>query len=163
MLVGNPDSFAIWCDAVDSWSTEHFKNGCFSYFIGGTLIWSLNATLDSDISLLSVMNCMKESVEDKILYELPVSVSYAELSKRAFPGTDSSATESDYKHLVAVGSLLDDGHKIFLIESGDDAKLIWSNEKLDSRISEFLLKRGEVQGVVRDIVDIFEAYQKNNG
>ena len=61
MLVGNPDSFAIWCDSVESWSNATFKNGCFGFFIGGRLIWSLRSTLGVDFSLLVSSPCHKRS------------------------------------------------------------------------------------------------------
>ncbi|WDR86721.1 immunity 42 family protein [Burkholderia ambifaria] len=152
MLIGNPDVFAIWCDSVESWSTDRFKNGCFSYFIGGNLIWSLNSTLGADINLLSSVNCLANDVEDKELFDLPASTSYAKLVEKAFPGMDSDAEFSDYTHLVSVGSLLDAGFQVFLVELGDRAKLIWGDEEDASVVHEFILTRGEFQRVVRDAI-----------
>lgn len=150
MLTGNPDTFAIWCDAVDAWSTDRFKNGCFAYFVGGELILSLGATLGVEFNLLSGMNCIKDQVVDERLFNLPPSSAYAELVAKAFPTMDSEAEESDYKHLVSLGSLLDEGHQIFLVESGNQAKLIFGNSKKTSSPREFILKRGELQSVVLD-------------
>ncbi|MDS0793016.1 immunity 42 family protein [Burkholderia pseudomultivorans] len=157
MLFGNPDVFAIWCDSVELWSTDHFKNGCFSYFIGGNLIWSLNSTIGVDINLLSSVNCMDGDVEDDELFNLPALTSYAKLVERAFPGMDSDAEYSDYKHLVSVGSLLDDGFRVFLVESGDRAKLIWSGRGDASIVHEFILNRGGFQNVVRAAISQFGA------
>ncbi|MGK8208891.1 immunity 42 family protein [Burkholderia cenocepacia] len=157
VLVGNPNMFAIWFDFVESWSTERFKNGCFSYFIGGNLIWSLNSTLGVDINLLSSVNCLDNDVEDDELFNLPALTSYAKLVERAFPGVDSDAEYSDYKHLVSVGSLLDDGFRVFLVESGDRAKLIWGDRGDASIVHEFILNRGEFQNVVRAAISQFGA------
>lgn len=147
MLTGNPDTFAIWCDAVDAWSTDRFKNGCFAYFVGGELIVSLGATLGVEFNLLSGMNCINDEVVDERLFNLPPSSAYAELVEKAFPEMDSEAEESDYKHLVSLGSLLDEGHQIFLVESGNQAKLIFGNRKKGNP-REHILKRGEFQSVV---------------
>jgi hypothetical protein len=155
MLVGNPDTFAIWCDAVDLWSTDRFKNGCFAYFIGGELLWSSNSTLGVDLNLLSGLNCIKYNVYDERLFNLPESITYAELVARAFPAMDSDAEDSDCKHLVSVGSLLDDGRYIFLVESGEQAKLIFGNRNETSTVREVVLKHGEFQAVVRDAIKRF--------
>ncbi|TKC77197.1 hypothetical protein FAZ69_32920 [Trinickia terrae] len=157
MLIGDPDAFAIWYDAVDSWSTARFKNGCFAYFIGGELLWSLNSTLGVDLNLLSGLNCIKGSVEDEKLFGLPTSVAYAELVARAFPATDSDAENSDYAHLVSTGSLLDAGFRVFLVELEDQAKLIWGSRQEVSTIREVVLKRGEFQKVVQYAIASFEA------
>ncbi|MFL9865183.1 immunity 42 family protein [Paraburkholderia fungorum] len=152
MLIGNPDSFAIWCDAVDSWSTDRFKNGCFAYFVGGELLWSLKSTLAVDLNLLSGLNCMKHSVEDVRLFNLPTSSAYAELVARAFPPMDSDAADSDYRHLVSIGSLLDDDNNVFLVESGEQAKLIFGSRSEISTSREVVLTRGEFQSVVRGAI-----------
>jgi hypothetical protein len=153
MLSGNPDTFAIWCDAVDSWSTDRFKNGCFSYFIGGELLWSLNSTLGVDLNLLSGVNSITGDVLDERLFQLPASNAYNELVEKAFPDMDSEATDSDYKHLVSVGSLLDAGYNVFLVESAEQAKLIWSNRHGIPTVREVTLARGEFQQVVRDTIE----------
>jgi hypothetical protein len=152
MLIGNPDTFAIWCDAVDSWSTDRFKNGCFSYFIGGELLWSMRSTLGVDLNLLSSLTCVKQSVDDERLFNLPITVAYAELVERAFPAMDSDAEDSDYKHLVSVGSLLDEGHDVFLVESGGQAKLLFGSRNETLTVREVILTRGEFQSVVRDAI-----------
>lgn len=152
MLVGNPETFAIWCDSVDSWSTDRFKNGCFSYFIGGELLWSLDSTLGVDLNLLSGVNCITADVVDERLFNLPASDTYIELVGKAFPEMDSDAEDSDYKHLVSVGSLLDAGYNVFLVEFKEQAKLIWSKRNAMPAVREITLKRGEFQSVVRDIL-----------
>ena len=148
MLIGNPDSFAIWCDPVESWSTDQFKNGCFAYFIGRNALWSLRSTLGVDFNLLTQLHCLSNSVEDTRLFGLPHVEAYAELCRRAFPSMDSSATDSDYKHLVSVGSLLDEGHNVFLVESGDQAKLIYGFNDDYAGVRDVVLKLGEFQAVV---------------
>ncbi|NML96600.1 hypothetical protein HHL24_01290 [Paraburkholderia sp. RP-4-7] len=150
MLSGNPDTFAIWCDAVDAWSTDRFKNGCFAYFIGGEILWSSNSTLGVDLNLLSAMDCLKRNLEDADLFDLPAKDAYVVLVARAFPSMDSDAKESDYRHLVSIGSLLDDGHQVFLVESGENAKLIFGRRIEPSVVHEQVLPRGEFQSVVRD-------------
>lgn len=161
MLSGNPDTFAIWCDAVESWSTDRFKNGCFAYFIGGEILWSLNSTLGVDLNLLSAMNCLKRSLEDADLFGLHAKDAYAELVARAFPSMNSDAEESDYRHLVSVGSLLDEGHQVFLVESGENAKLIFGRRIEPSVVHELVMPRGEFQSVVRDVLAKSKAAQLN--
>ncbi|WP_186229022.1 immunity 42 family protein [Burkholderia gladioli] len=155
MLIGNPDGFAVWYDSVDLWSTDNFKNGCFSYFIGGDLIWSLDATIDVDVNLLSSLNCLESDVEDAELFNLPASVSYERLVERAFPKMDSNVEMNDYRNLVSVGSLLDAGFQVFIIEFEDQAKLVWGRRGKDDAVHELILKRGEFQGVVRDVISRF--------
>jgi len=148
MLSGNPDTFAIWCDPVQSWSTDRFKNGCFAYFIGSEILWSLNSTLGVDLNLLSGLHCIKDSIEDDRLFSLPSAEAHIALYAQAFPSMDSDVDVSDYTHLVSVGGLLDEGHNVFLVESGDQAKLIYGfNDDLSS-VREIALKRGEFQDVV---------------
>lgn len=153
MLIGNPDTFAIWCDAVESWSTDRFKNGCFSYFIGGELLWSLNSTLGVDLNLLSGVHCFKGDVVDERLFSLPASDAYIELCEKAFPDMDSDVEDSDYKHLASVGSLLDAGYNVFLVESKDQAKLIVGFKNDIASVKQVILNRGEFQQVVRDAID----------
>jgi hypothetical protein len=157
MLSGNPDTFAIWCDAVDSWSTAGFKNGCFGYFIGGKLIWSNRSTLGVDLHGLSMLHCMKNAVEDIDLFNLPVGVAYQELCKRAFPSTDSSVENSDFSYFVSVESLSDDGHNVFLIECETHAKLIYGFNNDPESLCEITLRRGEFQEVAREAVAKFGA------
>jgi hypothetical protein len=157
MLFGNPDEFSIWFDPVEQWSTERFKNGGFSYFIGGKLFWSLGSTIGDDISLLSVTNCMKHDVEDSRLFNLPVIDAYVELCAAAFPSMDSDAEDSDYRHLISVGSLLDDGHNVFLVESGEEARLIYGFNEDASSVFDIFLKRGEVQSIIRKAVEGWRA------
>lgn len=152
MLIGNPDSFAIWCDPVGSWSTDRFQNGCFAYFIGGKLLLSLGSTLGVDLNLLSALPCIQGETEDDRVFSLPRTQAYAELCARAFPSMDSDAEFSDYKHLVSVGSLLDEGHYVFLIESSGQAKLIQGLREDLSSVSEAILKRGEFQSVVLEAI-----------
>lgn len=155
MLVGDPDFFAIWCDPVDSWSTNNFKNGCFSYFIGGDLVWSLDSTIGVDVNLLSSLPCLDGSVEETDLFDLPSSVSYALLVEKAFPKMESNVTGNDCRNVVSVGSLLDSGFQIFLIESRDQAKLVWGRRKEGGVVHELILRRGEFQRVVRDVVSMY--------
>jgi hypothetical protein len=159
MLSGNPDTFAIWCDAVESWSTDRFKNGCFAYFIGGEILCSLNSTLGVDLNLLSAMDGLKSSLEDADLFDLPAKDAYAELVVSAFPSMDSDAKESDYRHLVSIGSLLDDGHQVFLVESGENAKLIFGRRMEPSVVHELVIPRGEFQSAVRDALAKTKAAQ----
>ncbi|NML97402.1 hypothetical protein HHL24_05480 [Paraburkholderia sp. RP-4-7] len=150
MLSGNPDSFAIWCDAVDLWSTPDFANGCLGYFMGGELIWSNRSTLGVDLSMLARLYCMKNSVEDADLFHRPPSDAYRELCERAFPSMDSAAESSDFTHLVSAESLSDEGHYVFLIEDEKMAKLIYGFKENSREIGEVVLACGEFQSVVRD-------------
>jgi len=150
MLIGNPDAFAVWYDPVGSWSTDRFQNGCFAYFVGGELLLSLGSTLSVDLGLLSVLPCIQGDTDDNRLFHLPCLQAYAELCARAFPSMDSGEEFSDYKHLVSVGSLLDEGHYVFLIGSGDQAKLIYGRRDDLTTVHEIVLKRGEFQAVVTE-------------
>jgi hypothetical protein len=155
MLSGNPDSFAIWFDQVDFWSTEKFKNGCFGYFIGGTLIWSLRSTLGVDVNRLGLLYAMKNSVEDEVLFNLPIQTAYERLCMQAFPSLDSGAKISDFKHFVSAESLSDDGYYAFLVECGAQAKLILGSENDASSVRQVILERGEFQRVVTEAIRKF--------
>ncbi|MCP2087419.1 UNVERIFIED_ORG: hypothetical protein J2Y81_003436 [Paraburkholderia sediminicola] len=152
MLFGNPDTFAIWCDAVDAWSTPGFQNGCFGYFIGGKLIWSRRSTLGVDLRRLSKLHCMSNAVEDVRLFNCPISAAYDDLCERAFPSIDSDVASNDVTHLVSVESLSDDEHNVFLIECGAQAKLIYGFNGDSSSVHEVALVRGEFQSVVHDLL-----------
>lgn len=161
MLSGNPDSFAIWCDSVDSWSTDRFSNGCIGFFIGGHFIWSSRSTLGTDISMLLSLDCMNRAFEDQKLFHLPQDEAYRELHRLAFPSIDSDAEANDFTHLVSAESLSDDGHYFFLIESEEKAKLIYGyKEKLDGILS-VILSRGEFQSTVKDLASKFDAIGRN--
>jgi Immunity protein 42 len=136
MLSGNPDTFAIGCDAVDSWSTAGFKNGCFGYSIGGKLIWSSRSTLGVDLHRLSKLHCVNNAVEDMDLFNRLVNSAYHELCKRAFPPMDSDAQNNDFIHFVSVESLSDDEHNVFLVECAAQAKLIYGFNQDPSSIYE---------------------------
>jgi hypothetical protein len=96
------------------------------------------------------VNSIAGNVLDERLFDLPASDAYNELIKRAFPDMDSEEEDSDYKHLVSVGSLLDADFNVFLVESADQAKLIWGRRDAIPPVREVALKRGEFQSVVRD-------------
>jgi hypothetical protein len=153
MLSGDPNTFAIWFDPVESWSTDSFKNGSFAFFVGREILWSLQSTLGVDLNLLGKLHCIENGVQDGRLFGLPPVEAYSELCALAFPSMDSDVDYSDYTHLVSVGSLLDEGHNVFLIESGDQAKLIYGFNDDLSRVREVVLKRGEFQAVVADAAD----------
>jgi len=157
MLSGNPNTFAIWCDAVDSWSTAGFKNGCFGYFIGGKLIWSNRSTLGVDLNRLSKLHCMSNAVEDIDLFNRSASDAYNELCQRAFPPADSDAESSDFTHFVSIESLSDDEHNVFLVECAAQAKLIYGFDQDPSSIYEVALRRGEFQETARAIIEKFGA------
>jgi hypothetical protein len=112
----------------------------------------MRSTLGVDLNLLSSLTCVKQSVDDERLFNLPITVAYAELVERAFPAMDSDAEDSDYKHLVSVGSLLDEGHDVFLVESGGQAKLLFGSRNETLTVREVILTRGEFQSVVRDAI-----------
>ncbi|MDB0525054.1 immunity 42 family protein [Ralstonia solanacearum] len=157
MIFGDPDKFSIWLDAVDLWSTDRFKNGCFAYFIGGKLFWSLKSTIGADINLLSKMHCLKNSVENVRLFNMPMMEAYVELCSSAFPSMDSDAERSDFTHLISVGSLMDEGHNVFLVEAGNDARLIYGFNNDPSSVFEHFLERGEVQVVAKQVVASWKA------
>ncbi|GJH25796.1 immunity 42 family protein [Caballeronia novacaledonica] len=156
MLSGNPDTFAVWCDQVDSWSTDSFKNGCFGYFIEGKLIWSLQSTLGVDLHRLSLLPVMTQSAEDEHTFNMPPVEAYRQLCERTFPADDSNAQLSDFTHLVSSESLSDEGYYFFLVELGEAAKLV-AGFKDDMRsVRHIVLKRGEFQEVVREAIGRFE-------
>lgn len=150
MLSGDPSTFAIWCDSVDSWSNEKFKNGCFGYIISGAFIWSTRSTLGDDLAGLCGLSCMSNSAEDGVLFEMSGSESYAELYKRAYPEMESGAENNDFRHVAAPMSLLDEGYTIFLVESGEQGRLLYGRDGMENFIGEVLLRRGEFQAVVRE-------------
>ncbi|MCA7925295.1 immunity 42 family protein [Burkholderia cenocepacia] len=159
MLSGNPDTFAIWFDSVESWSTDGFKNGCFGCFIAGELIWSLRSTLGVDIHGLSLLNSMNNPVENEEIFNLPQNSSYKRLCKLAFPSLDSDAEFSDFTHLVSPESLSDEGYYMFLVEFGEQAKLISGFKEDLSSVRQVILKRGEFQDVVRGAMEKFEVWK----
>lgn len=116
------------------------------------MLWSLNSTIGVDLNLLSDVNSITGEVLDTRLFNLPASDAYNELIERAFPDMNSKREDSDYKHLVSVGSLLDAGYKVFLIESADQAKLVWGGPDAIPTVREVVLARGEFQSVVRDAI-----------
>jgi len=159
MLSGDPYRFAILCDKVDSWSDDfypHFHNGCFGYFIGGQLIWSLRSTLGDDIGSLEISHCMKHSVEDERIFNLPAHDAYRDLCSRAFPSVDSDAEDSDFRYLVSVNSSLsDEGWNVFLVEHAEEAKLIYGFNQNADKVNEVILRRGEFQQVAREAIEKF--------
>ncbi|MBR8037525.1 immunity 42 family protein [Burkholderia cenocepacia] len=155
MLSGNPHAFAIWCDAVEPWSTPEFANGCLGYFMGERLVWSSNSTLEVDLSMLSRLRCMKNSVEDGDLFHLSPQDAYRELCNRTFPSVNSGTESNDFTHLVSAESLSDAGHYIFLVEYDESAKLIYGFKENSREASEVVLVRGEFQSVVRDVLAKF--------
>jgi hypothetical protein len=153
MLTGNPDTFAIWCDKVDSWSTDSFANGCFGYFVSGKLVWSLQSTLGVDLHRLGSLHAMNHQVEDEHLFNVSAEEAYEHLCEMAFPALESDAATSDFTHLVSAESLSDEGHYIFLVEYGSEAKLIAGFKNDKSSIRSVSLRRGEFQQVVRESIE----------
>jgi hypothetical protein len=155
MLFGNPDTFAIWFDSVESWSTDSFKNGCFGCFIAGELIWSLRSTIGVDLHGLSLLHAIDHSVENEEIFNLPPDLAYRRLCTLAFPSLDSDAEVSDFTHLVSPESLSDEGHYLFLVELGEQAKLIVGVHEDISSVRQVILNRGEFQEVVRNAIGKF--------
>jgi hypothetical protein len=142
MLFGNPHKFAVWLDRVESWSTHGFDNGCIAFFLRGALFCSQNATLNIDLYSLSKLPCLTTSVEDDRVFHMPLVEAYSELCERALPPSDSDAEKSDYTHLVSARCLLDEGHNVFLVESGSLARLIYGFDGDLSRVFDVTLDRG---------------------
>jgi hypothetical protein len=165
MLSGDPLRFAIWCDQVDSWSPDfqpNLQNGCFGYFIGGEYIWSMRSTLGVDIYYLSQCYCMKYSVEDEQIFNLPIRDAYKELCVITYPTIESGA-DNDFRHLVSATSLSDDGYNIFLVEHKSQAKLIYGVDGGFDNAKEVILERGEFQRVVREVISKFNiSFSCNN-
>lgn len=150
MLSGNPDTFAIWCDPVKSWSTGKFQNGCFGFFVGGKLIISTRSTIEVDLYRLSQLYCMNNAVEDSHFFNLASIDAYRILCERAFPSIDFTAEHSDFTHLVSAESLSDDGHYLFLVENMGHAKLVYGFRDDPQSVFEVSVGLGEFQSVVRD-------------
>jgi len=93
---------------------------------------------------------MSNSAEDGVLFEMSGSEIYAELYKRAYPEMESGAEKSDFKHIAAPMSLLDEGYSVFLVESGAQGRLLYGRDGMESFIGEVLLRRGEYQAAVRE-------------
>ncbi|WP_092138318.1 Imm42 family immunity protein [Cupriavidus sp. YR651] len=153
MLSGNPDTFAIWYDSVESWSTDRFKNGCFGYVIDGNLMWTTRSTIGVDLHMLAGLHCMTHAVEDARLFSMATSNAYSELCERALPSSNSDARNSDFTHLVSAESLSDDGYYVFLIESADQAKLIYGLKGDYGGAKDILLARGEFQTTVNQAIE----------
>lgn len=152
MLIGNPDGFAIWCDSVAEWSDERFMNGCFAFFIDGSLIWSLRSTLGVDLHMLETLYCMGNSVENERIFNLPLERAYDELLGSAFPEIDSDAENNDFTYLASAESLSDDGYNVFLVEFEEQARLIYGLKRGDGLVRDAFIKRGEFQLVVREAI-----------
>lgn len=161
MLIGDPDRFAIWFDPVESWSSERFKNGSFSYFVGGNLIWSTNSTIGDDFGLLEASHCMNESTEDAKLFNSPVTEAYQELCAQAYPSMDSNAEKNDFTHIASPPSLSDEGNCIFLVEYNEKAKLICGMGADLSSVFEVYLERGEFQLVVSKAILSFRQHNSS--
>ncbi|WP_322071666.1 immunity 42 family protein [Paraburkholderia bannensis] len=162
MLSGNPDTFAIWCDPVESWSTSKFQNGCLGFFIGGKLICSTRSTLGVDLHGLSLLHCMSNAVEDGLLLNLASIDAYRTLCERAFPSIDSEADTNDFSHLVSAESLSDEGHYVFLVEGSGQAKLIYGFKDDLQSVYEIVVGLGEFQSVVRDVLGKSKPAQINS-
>ena len=92
---------------------------------------------------------MLHSVDDDRVFNAVVADAYEELYARAYPSMDSSAESNDFRHLVSVPSLSDEGHNVFLVESGSQARLIYGADGDPSNVFDVFIERGEFQRVVR--------------
>jgi hypothetical protein len=99
---------------------------------------------------------MKNDVSDDKLFHLGATDAYAELHANAFPSIDSDVPDNDWTHLVSVESLSDDGYNIFLIESGDGAKLLCGRGNDLLSVREITLKRGEFQAIANEAIRTWE-------
>ncbi|MBI0329327.1 immunity 42 family protein [Burkholderia plantarii] len=152
MLIGDPRKFAIWFDSVESWSDERFRNGCFSYFIGGEIIFSTRSTIDVDINGLRNFSCLKNSIENELLFNLSACQAYDRLYEITFPSIESGNV-NDFSYYVTTESLSDDGYSVFLVEFESKAKLIFGRAEGVGNIGEFFLDRGEFQLVVSKVLE----------
>ncbi|MDP9581014.1 UNVERIFIED_ORG: hypothetical protein J2791_000295 [Burkholderia contaminans] len=98
---------------------------------------------------------MNYPVENEEIFNLPSDFAYERLCKLAFPSLDSDAEVSDFKHLVSPESLSDEGCYLFLVELGEQAKLIAGVKKDLGSVRQVILKRGEFQEVVRRAIERF--------
>jgi Immunity protein 42 len=112
----------------------------------------MKSTLSVDLSGLSRLGCMRHTVEDDRLFSLSARVAYAELCAQAFPSSESDVARKDFSYFVSVESLSDEGYNVFLVESMGEARLIYGlNEDVES-VNAVVLRSGEFQSVVREIV-----------
>ncbi|VVE58697.1 hypothetical protein PHO31112_05362 [Pandoraea horticolens] len=98
---------------------------------------------------------MNNSVEDEVIFNMPLHTAYERLCVQAFPSLDSDVKVSDFRHLVSAESLSDDGYYAFLVECGVQAKLILGYENDASSVRQVFLERDEFQRVVREAIKKF--------
>ncbi|MDB0569134.1 immunity 42 family protein [Ralstonia solanacearum] len=159
MIFGDPNFFSVWFDTVESWSTNSIKNGCLSYVIGGRFISTENSTIGVDIGQMSELECLRRNIGDGGIFDLPAREAYEVLCDRAFPSVDSGNNYSERIHLVSVGSLLDDGHNIFLLNSKSRARLICGRDgEPKEHVFDLILDEGLVESVIKESVDAWGAF-----
>ncbi|WP_247423046.1 Imm42 family immunity protein [Ralstonia pseudosolanacearum] len=161
MIFGDPNLFSVWFDPVELWSTNSIKNGCLSYVIGGKFISTAKSTIGADITQMSALECLRRDIGDGGIFDLPVREAYKVLCDRAFPSVDSGANCSERTYLVSVGSLLDDGHNIFLLNSESKSKLICGCDGGSGEsVFELILDNGVVESVIRGSIDGWGAFMR---
>lgn len=137
MIVGNPHEFAIYFDVVDEWSSETFKNGVFSYIIGGVFFPDnpINATIGTEFLFI-------KEFSDRIMMTKESStilkMTTCELSNYLHHDTfeKHNGFNSNSKYLISTQSMIDRNCFIYVVKSKIFSKIIINYNEI---ISELLI------------------------
>lgn len=123
MLIGNPDTFAIWFDSVPMWNdTAIFDNGLLVLWVNGNYYPKeiVTATLRREIPLLAQK--LAHLPVEAALYHLPAKEAFRQMYKRTFP--DDWMVDNDYRFDVTPDALADSNCFIFTVSNGETVRIL---------------------------------------
>lgn len=164
MLIGNPDTFAIWFDSVPMWNdTATFDNGLLVLWVNGDYYPKeiATATLRREIPLLAQK--LAHLPVEAALYHLPAKEAFRQMYERTFP--DDWTVDNDYRFDVTPDALADNGCFIFAVSNGEAVRILadvlsyqaeeGQHDLYASQPSETVLPLAEIDDILATLAQVY--------
>ncbi|MCX2545954.1 immunity 42 family protein [Pseudomonas sp. COW5] len=176
MIFGEPTKFAILMDCVTPWNVEgSCQNGIFHYIINSNFFPGAAqvATLGGDVHCLQTENALTNPVEDLSIFNMDSKKAFILMLEKMLPeklgGEVQDGFVEDYRFNAGTYNLEGFECFVFAVACGSKVRLLAADLSCISyegdevlgidaiTISEVVLERSWVAGVVKNVIDKYES------
>lgn len=164
MIIGNPDTFAIFIHPIKEWCSESISNGILFISIDGKLFPNeiYNSTLDVDYIYLkeSLMNIPI----DESLYNMKKDKAFKTIYNIVYPSIFDD-TDSDYRFDLTMQST-NDNNRIFAVSNGKSIRIMASKLTYNSGEAKHILANANISETfisIDEMNDIISKLKLNEG
>ncbi len=176
MIFGEPVKFAILMDCVPQWSVDgNYQNGLFHYIINSNFFpgTAQVATLGGEIHCLQTDNALTNPVEDLSIFNMESKSAFILMLGKMLPeklgGEAQDGFVEDYRFNAGTYNLEGFECFVFAVACGSKIRVLAADLScigyeddavfgIDAiTVSEVVLERSWVAGVVKSVVDKYES------